>query len=92
MKKIITLAVVALLGITAVQAQVRDTVRGRGYKAERRQDMRKDLNLTADQKAAMEANREKFKAEMKAINEDKSVTKAFLHRSSAPKCSKTAKQ
>lgn len=72
MKKILSIAVIVLLGLNAAQAQTRDTINGRGYNKERRQAAR-EIDMTDEQKAAAKANRDQFRADMKALDEDKSL-------------------
>lgn len=74
MKKIVLFFMLGLAISGTAQAQTRDTIKGRGFGKEHRQAVVKDLNLTAEQKAAAQANREKFKTDLKAINENNSLT------------------
>lgn len=73
MKRIFSIVIIAFLGISAAQAQTRDTISGRSYKKERR-EMAHEMNMTDEQKAAAKANRDQFRADMKALNDDKTLS------------------
>jgi Spy/CpxP family protein refolding chaperone len=83
MKRILTSALILALSIGAAQAQQTTTKKGEGHKKEHRGHHKdhkgsgfEKLNLTADQKAQMEALKEEFKKESQALKAQESTLTA----------------